>query len=111
MSEEAGVDQSDLAASPLPPYIPSHPPLSPPDIAGHQEDVRSQNAGGSGDGFKFDAKGQDVGMEKDGILLEDRCDAHEGIGRHNSTIVSFMATTSEYKSLSRKEKNDGSLLI
>ncbi|XP_051932223.1 chromodomain-helicase-DNA-binding protein 6 isoform X3 [Hippocampus zosterae] len=79
VSEEAGVDQSDLAASPLPPYIPPHPPLSPTDITGHQDDVKRQNAGGGGDSFKFDTKGQDVSMEKGGILLEDRCDAHEAV--------------------------------
>ncbi|XP_061542774.1 chromodomain-helicase-DNA-binding protein 6 isoform X3 [Phycodurus eques] len=82
VSEEAGVDQSDLAASPLPPYIPSHSPLSPPDItgdscpAGSAEEVGGQHVGGGV--FKFDVKGEDS-VEKDNILLEDHCDPHQAV--------------------------------
>ncbi|XP_057701605.1 chromodomain-helicase-DNA-binding protein 6 isoform X1 [Corythoichthys intestinalis] len=72
VSEEAGVDQSDLAASPLPPYI---APLSPPDTL---EDVRGRDARGGDDSFKFDVKGEDS-LEKDNILLEDQCDSHQAV--------------------------------
>ncbi|XP_077385171.1 chromodomain-helicase-DNA-binding protein 6 isoform X2 [Festucalex cinctus] len=78
VSEDAGVDQSDLAASPLPPYIPPQPPLSPPDMTAHrQADVGTGDAGAGH--FKFDVKGQDVvGVGKHQLLLDDRCHAHEG---------------------------------
>ncbi|XP_049590182.1 chromodomain-helicase-DNA-binding protein 6 isoform X3 [Syngnathus scovelli] len=102
VNEEAGVEQNDLAASPLPPYIPPHTPLSSPDIVGHrEEDVGSQNADGGASegpgrgGFRFDGKCQDVGTEKDGLLL----DPHKGIGTSGCKKARLVASPSTYEAV------------
>nr|XP_057910318.1 chromodomain-helicase-DNA-binding protein 6 isoform X2 [Doryrhamphus excisus] len=83
VSEEPGADQNDLATSPLPAYIPP-PPLSPPDISGHEPrgdtSVEERSGEERGVAFKFDTKDEADVSKKEQILEEEAaCEPAQGV--------------------------------
>ncbi|XP_061788444.1 chromodomain-helicase-DNA-binding protein 6 isoform X5 [Nerophis lumbriciformis] len=83
VSEEPGVDQNDLTASPLPAYIPPTP-LSLPDISDHEPEgelsVEEGDGQEGGVGFKLDTKKEKDVREKEEILEEEESD--QGVEQH-----------------------------
>lgn len=109
MSEEPGADQTDLSASPPPPYV-TPPPLSLSDITAHepQDGLDHSNVAdsltnpveqGAGDqeggaGFELDDKEegeiedmsretmeQNVGISQTQIIEREQCDADQGMSK------------------------------
>lgn len=115
MSEEASADQTDLSASPPPPYVPP-PPLSlsditahvPRDRLGHSDVTESltnpvEEAQERATGFEFDDKEEEEVEDLSRETIEqnvekqrEECDADQGKSEKTGAVFPSMQVTTSF---------------